>query len=375
VPASVPRKALSTLVRRALGGALAAGLALNPLAAWPAHASAIAARDYKVAGGTDPWGTAFDRQGHVWVAVPGCDPSPNCSTRTPGRIEEFNPLTKSWIGDFQLPAGYGQAVFLAVDSSGNVWFPMFSINSLGRFDPATRTFTRWTVPTAGSGPWDITIDHNGDIWFTEHYVNKIGEFNPATRTFTQVATPLANSQPYGITVDSDNNIWFTENNPRIALIARYTSAGKLQEFKIRNSLPGTRLTPHLITVAPNGNVWWTEGWVGRIGRLNPALASPGTKKGVTEYKYPRICGSCATHASGISVDSGGTIWFDDSLQNLFGSYAPGTGSFRVSATPTSGGHPHDGMNVDRAGNVWFDEEFANKLAESGPGVFARQPVR
>ena len=362
------RQALSLLLKLTLGIALAVGLIVSPLSARAAHASTIPAQDYLIPSGADPWGTAFDSQGNVWVAVPGCDPSPDCSTTTPGRIEEFRPSTQSWIGDYQLPAGYGQAIFLAIDSSGNIWFPMFSTDTLGMFNPTTHTFTQWTVPTPDSGPWDIDIDHNGNIWFTEHYVNQIGEFNPATQTFTEVATPTADSQPYGITVDSENNIWFTENNPSVALIAEYTSAGQLQEFKIRNSLPGSRLTPHLITVAPNGNIWWTEGWVGMIGELNPALASPGTTNGVSEYEYPTICGSCGTHASGISIDSSGTVWFDDSLQNMFGSYSPSTGSFSVSATPTAYGHPHDGMNVDGAGNVWFDEEFAGKLAESGPSV-------
>jgi virginiamycin B lyase len=368
VPEAVPRKTLSSLARLALGIGLAAGVALNPLSARAARAATFPAIDYPVDAGADPWGTAFDSQGNIWVAVPGCDPSPNCSTTNPGRIEEFSPSAQSWIADYQLPAGYRQAAFLAVDSTGNIWFPLFGADALGRFDPATQTFTRWAVPTPAAGPWDIAIDHNGNIWFTEHYVNKIGEFNPATQTFTQVATPAANSQPYGITVDSGNNIWFTENNPSVALIAEYTSAGQLQEFKIRATLPGTSLTPHLIAVDPGGNVWWTEGWTGMIGELNPAQASPGTTNGVTEYAYPRICGACGTHASGISVDSSGTVWFDDSLQGLFGSYSPGTGSFDVSATPSADSHPHDGMNVDGAGDVWFDEEFGQRLAESGPGV-------
>ena len=27
--------------------------------------------------GSFPWGTAFDSQGRVWVALPGCDPTPS----------------------------------------------------------------------------------------------------------------------------------------------------------------------------------------------------------------------------------------------------------------------------------------------------------
>ncbi len=33
--------------------------------------------DYSVPG-SDPWGTAFDSSGRVWVAMPGCDLAPSC---------------------------------------------------------------------------------------------------------------------------------------------------------------------------------------------------------------------------------------------------------------------------------------------------------
>jgi streptogramin lyase len=71
-----------------------------------------------------------------------------------------------------------------------------------------------------------------------------------------VATPATNSNPYGITVDASNDVWFTENTDAVALIGEYTANGTLNEYKIRNTQTGgTGLTPHLITIAPNGTVW------------------------------------------------------------------------------------------------------------------------
>src|ERR1700676_2305837 len=53
--------------------------------------------DYPVPGG-DPWGTAFDSRGRVWVAMPGCDPSPSCPGSTPpGKLALFDPGTSSWV--------------------------------------------------------------------------------------------------------------------------------------------------------------------------------------------------------------------------------------------------------------------------------------
>ncbi len=327
-------------------------------------AGTLSVTDYHIPSGLDPWGTAFDSNGNVWVAVPGCNPNPDCGSKTsPGKIEVFNPTTSTWTAIYQLPPGFGQTLFLEFDSYGRIWFPMFHTNTLGMYDPALQTFQQWAIPTPASGPWDVVVDHNGKLWITEHYVNKVAEFDPTTDTFVhEYPTAASNSQPYGITVDATNNIWFTENNSSVAKIAEVTSAGVLQEYPIRNT-SNSSLTPHLITVDPNGNIWWTEGFVGMIGELKVASAVPGTNTGVTEYTYPQLCKGCGTHTSGISVDSNGLIWFDDSLQNTFGSFPDtGTGTFSLYNAPSSRAHPHDGLQVDSQNRVWFDEQYAEKLA-------------
>jgi len=317
--------------------------------------------DYYVPG-SYPWGTAFDGSGRVWVTLPGCDLAPSCPGSTPpGKLALFDPNAQNWATVLSLPAGYGQPVFVAFDHTGKVWFTMPVTNTIGQYDPVSTTVAQWAVPTPSAGPWGIAIDSKGTIWFTEHYVNQIGSFDPTSRTFHEVATPATNSNPYGITVDASDNIWFTENTDSVAMIGQYTNQGVLYEYKIRNtSTGGTGLTPHLITIDRNGNIWWSEGWVSAIAMLNVAASQPGTNTGVTEYHYSPSCSGCGSHTSGISTDKQGLIWLDDSLQNTFGSFPVGGGSF--SFYNSHGGHPHDGLNVDSQNRVWFDEEFANKLA-------------
>src|SRR5579872_4828800 len=251
-----------------------------------AQSSAVTSQDWYVPSGIDPWGTAFDSSGHVWVAVPGCDPEPMCSPGTPpGKIEEFDPSTSSWIATIQLPANFSQALFLAFDAKGHIWFAQPNNNTIGMYNPATKVFNQWAVPTAGAGPWDIVVDHKGFVWFTEHYTNKIGRFAPGTHTFKEYTTPSASSLPYGIIVDAKNNIWFTENNPAVARIGEFT-AGVIHEYLVRTNPPGG-LTPHLLALdATTGNIWWTEGFVGMIGELKVAQAKSGTTNGVTEFAYP-----------------------------------------------------------------------------------------
>src|SRR5579875_257217 len=344
--------------------ALALGLFSKGFMQSSAQAAGVTATDYYLNSGQEPWGVTFDSAGHVWVAVPGCDPNPTCSSSTPpGKIEEFNPSTSSWMATYQLPSGFGQALFLAFDSQGNLWFPLPMSNSIGKLNPSTQSFQQFPVPTSDAGPWDIAIDHSGNIWFTEHYTDKIGKFNPSTQTMQEFTTPTANSLPYGIVVDASNNVWFTENNSAVAQIGEY-SGGSIKEYKVQSNPPGG-LTPHLIAVDPHGNIWWTEGWVGMIGELKVAQAAPGTSNGVTQYDYPVSCSSCGTHTSGIGVDSNGLVWFDDSLQSIIGSFPDsGTGSFSIYSTPTQNSHPHDGLAIDGQNRIWFTEEFANKLGKA-----------
>lgn len=327
-----------------------------------ARPSTFTLTDFYFPAGQDPWGIAFDSSGHVWIAIPGCDPSPTCSPSTPpGKIAEYDPGSSSWITTYTLPTGYAQPLFLAFDSKGNLWFTMPDDNSIGKLNLQNNTFHKFKAPTSNAGPWDLAFDSKGKLWFTEHLIDQIGSFNTATHVFKEFKTPSANSLPYGIKVDASNNIWFTENNPAVARIGEYTTKGVMNEYTIRSNPPGG-LTPHMITMDHNGNIWWTEGFVGMIGELQVNLASPGTNQGVTEYAYTLPCPSCSAHSSGISVDSNGNVWFSDSLQNIIASFpVSGSGSFTEYSVPTQNGHPHDGLNVDSQNRVWFTEEFANKL--------------
>src|SRR5947207_2362319 len=62
----------------------------------------------------------------------------------------------------------------------------------------------------------------------------------------------------------DGNLWFTEAN--IDRIGRITPAGAVTEFSA-GITAGAR--PYDITAGPDGNLWFTEGGIGRIGRITP----------------------------------------------------------------------------------------------------------
>ena len=329
-----------------------------------------------------PWGISFDTNGNVWIAEPGCDPQPTCNNQQPpGYIAQYSRQNFTLLRNYAQPTGYSPPLFLATDTGGNVWFTEPTTNAIGELTPnnGNPTWNQWTVPTPGATPYDLTFDKAGNLWFTEFNASSIGEFTPSTQQFAETATPTTNSSPYGIVGPdpSTGSMWFTENNSAVSQIGRFTppSSGTLQTSDISEYATQTKTnsTPHLLAFDTKGNIWWTEGFDGNIGKLVIGQAVNGTSDGVTEYAVPQpTCtpgSNCGTHISGIGVDSKGTVWFDDALSSRIGSYVPGTNTFTMTVlegSTSSNAHPHDGLAVDQTDNVWFTEEFASKVGEVLP---------
>lgn len=328
---------------------------------------------------SDPWGVGFDNAGNIWIAEPGCDPRPTCAPQI-GSIAEYSRQTFTLEQNYTEPGGFSSPLFVAIDTAGNVWFTEPSTNAIGELIPnnGNPTWQQYSIPTANSIPYDLTFDWSGNLWFTEFGANNIGEFNPSTKLFHETRTPSASSNPYGI-IGPDpatGSIWFTENNSKVARIGRFTpplsstlSTGAISEYLVQDRLSNT--TPHMLAFDYSGNIWWTEGFDGRIGKLVISQTKNDTGDGVTEISVPPpdcVPGSgCNTHISGISVDSEGTVWFDDSLSARIGSFDPEDRSFALYVLPGGTGsskHPHDGLAVDANNNIWFTEEFADQLGEA-----------
>lgn len=331
---------------------------------------------------TNPWGLTLDTSGHIWVAEPACDASPTCATPPAGVIGEYNVADNTRVTDFR-PAGAAlyNPVFLTLDGQGNIWFTDPTHNALGELVPSTNTWTEYPVPTAQATPYNLVFS-GGNIWFTEIGASKIGFFDITAHTFVENAIPTAAAQPYGITVAPSGDIWFTENNATNAgMLGSFTpvangtlAAGAITEHAI------THKGPHLITADRAGNIWFTEGFGGRVGEY--------TTTG-TDIEYPVSIGVCptqtgvtpvacsGTHISGIAVDSNNLVWFDDSLTGRVGYINPVDGTYTamslIDAATDANPHPHDGLLVDASNNVWVSEQNGFKLDKLPQGSVTGVP--
>jgi streptogramin lyase len=322
------------------------------------------------AGVGHPWGIAFDGGGNLWFAEVGCDPTPICPTgQQPGQIGLIRAGGVS-AEFFALPNIPGnQPRFVAIDQAGYIWFTTPGNDSIGRFDPSTATFQQWHV-TPGSGPWHLAFAPDGKLWYTQHFSSAIGRFDPVTQTFTNFQTPTPASHPYGLAIQG-SKVWFTENTAGVGRIGVLDTANgnRISEYIIR-AAPSPDLTPHMIAIDADGNVWWTEGFERELGKLEPSQAtsgtcgrSSGTCRGVTEYDLPPSpCG--LTHGSAIvSKPSKREIWFTDSLSGEVGVMNTTTAQVKMHRLRGCDAHAHDGLALDANGWVWFAQQFLNQIVK------------
>jgi streptogramin lyase len=324
----------------------------------------------------NPWGIALDEtRGFVYVAEAGCDPLPPCQSASPTSIGQHSLADGQFIRAFKQPKGYSNPFFVAVNpADGHVWFTQPNSDAIGELDPVKGTWKQYSVAHS-STPYDLLIDQHGNIWFTEYNSNSIGFLDTKTHKIVETPTPTAKSKPYGITRDLKGNIWFTENGKGISRIGMFTPTTDGQ-ISIKETIIDTAFhaQPHLITAAPNGSIWFSEGFLGAIAEL-----APGNNNSVKRYS---VAGTCrrppdnCTHISAIVADKQGNIWFTDSLNATIGYYIPTKKVVRLQQLHDPNSHPHDGLVVQSDGTIWFTEEFGSLMKDDpvqGP-VLVMLPV-
>ncbi|MEQ1754726.1 MAG: carboxypeptidase regulatory-like domain-containing protein [Micropepsaceae bacterium] len=80
------------------------------------------------------------------------------------------------------------------DAKGILWIPAFDEGGLMRFDPSTKAFETYVIPSVGKGeyetPYALNVERtSGDIWLAANNSDRILRFKPATKTFFSYPSP------------------------------------------------------------------------------------------------------------------------------------------------------------------------------------------
>lgn len=138
-----------------------------------------------------------DSQGKVWLGIYNLGWIVKIDPAT-GQTQEYKPPISSIRGMF-------------VDSHDNVWFSAYNSHKLGKLDPTTGAVKLYQPPTADATPYGIVEDHrNGDLWFADLNGNHMTRFDPRTGVFTEYPIPTRNASSRFIGIDPQGRVWFTE---------------------------------------------------------------------------------------------------------------------------------------------------------------------
>jgi len=263
---------------------------------------------------------------------------------------------------------------------------LYTLPAAAASDAYLPTLTQYPAgvgPTAGNGaqPQELAVGPDGNLWYTDE-ASGVFKFSPKTLAplACSSASPVIGCEvsanavsPNDIVAGPDGAMWFTQSaggNPRggqsyfPASIGRITAAGSYSSYPVPAS---ARSVPDLdaIALGPNGNLWFTETALGRIGEITPTVAGPVTH----EFALPAAdrlkegVGSPVTSADTIAAGPGGDIWFTEQGSDAVGVMAPSGVLLHKFTVPNPSSEPVPlGITEGPDQAMWFTENTANQVA-------------
>ena len=266
--------------------------------------------------------------------------------------------------------GCGQASLggIAAGADGNLWFANGGQYKVGRMTPSGAV-TQFDLPAIVGGPSGITAGPDGNIWITtnalfegrQDWIVRLGRDGTVTQFQAGTGTGNSGTGPQRITSGPDGNLWFTEFWTN--RIGRMTRTGVLTEFPIPTFDSG----PRGIVAGPDGNLWFVESNFSRT-----AVARITTAGVVTEYS---LGGSVDDQLQPAEIVAGqdGNLWLNQNHpsapQGEIVRVTP-TGSLQTYALP-KGARP-SGMARGPDGNIWFTDWGGNTIGRMTPSGAVRQ---
>jgi virginiamycin B lyase len=183
---------------------------------------------------------------------------------------------------------------IAVGADGGIWATDSGHHKIYRVDPSTGHIKSY--PISGY-PLGIAPGPDASLWFAQANAGKIGAI-AASGHVTEFAV---GGQPEFVAAGASNSVWFTA----------YGAVGRLEPSGRFALYPVSGFVPFGIARGPDGAMWFTEGDVGKIGRI--------TNSGkLQEFDLPNP----DSFPFGIALGSDGALWFAEQNQAKIGRIAP-----------------------------------------------------
>jgi virginiamycin B lyase len=150
--------------------------------------------------GTSPYGLAIGGERTIWY-----------SAEVANLVGKLNPDTGR-ITSYKAPGLRSELRGISADSQGNLWVAATELSKVYKVDSRDGVYTEFTPPTPDCGPYSVDVDkqHNF-VWLSEIYADRLARFDPQTKTFAEFPLPSADEDIRRIAVDRSrpNRVWWS----------------------------------------------------------------------------------------------------------------------------------------------------------------------
>jgi streptogramin lyase len=334
---------MSRLLARAMATVLAGGLALS-LGGAAIAAPIGALKQFKVpTANSEPRAITNGSDGNRWFTE-GTE-----FTSAPAKIARITAAGD--ITEFAADVGDGCNFCIITDIAqgpGDILYITSNDPTLMRFNVATQSFEAPVQMPNTSALGGHLAASATDVWITDFNNDVVWRYNISNGQFTSFPVP----DTADVAVDAAGNAWFAQpgdpNAPGTSNIGRIDAVtGAVTTTPTTDG--STTVAPRSITVASDGQVWFTARFTPQaVGRLNPATGT------VTIFPTPSNPGP-----QDIAASPDGTVWF---TQTTKGNIARIDNAGVITEAKTVKGSQPFGITVAPNGDPWYTMFAANKIA-------------
>ncbi len=139
------------------------------------------------------------------------------------KLASIDPRTME-ITEYPLPEG-ARPRRLALAADGAIYYSDYARGYLGHFDPATKKVEEWLSPAgAGAKPYGIAITPDGTVWYAETGVqpNTLVRFDPKAKTFSKTDIPSGGGVVRNMAATPDGRVYLACSEVNKVAIAEVT---------------------------------------------------------------------------------------------------------------------------------------------------------
>jgi virginiamycin B lyase len=151
---------------------------------------------------------------------------------------------------------------------GRIWGSELQGNRIFSFNPSTRIFEVFSLPTPHSGPRRFDVDRAGVLWIPAYASNHLVRFDPASRRFTEIPLPIRDAVPYVVRADPSSEGLWIGTSAADALLRYHPGTERFEVYP----LPSRGALIRHLAVSPDGKEVWAAygavpGIAARVARL------------------------------------------------------------------------------------------------------------